>query len=182
MSRRVLVAYASKMGATAEIATGIGAQIRQHGHLVDVLDVRQVRSIAKYDAVVLGSAIYARQWRPEAVRFLRKYADALRTRQVWLFHSGPIGPHADRHQAMPNKVRRLAHRIDAIPAMTFAGRLDPETATGILARRMAATELAGDVRDWDLIGAWAQEVAASISSVEINSWLRMEPEPREVSR
>jgi menaquinone-dependent protoporphyrinogen oxidase len=170
MSRRVLVAYASKMGATAEIAEGIGAEIRQHGHVVDVLDVRQVRSIAGYDAVVVGSAIYTGRWRPEAVHFLRRFADALRTRQVWLFHSGPVGPHADRQQAMPKKVRRLAQRIDATPATTFAGRLEPDTAKGFLARRMAATELGGDVRDWDLIGAWAQDVAAAISLVETSAW------------
>jgi menaquinone-dependent protoporphyrinogen oxidase len=177
MSRRVLVAYASKMGATAGIAEGIGAEIRQHGHLVDVLDVRQVRSIAKYDAVVLGSAIYSRRWRPEAVHFLSKYADALRTRQVWLFHSGPVGPHADQPQAMPKNVRRLAQRVGATPAMTFPGRLELKTAKGFLARRMAATELGGDVRDWDLVGAWAQDVAAAITSADLSSWPHPEPQP-----
>ncbi|WP_406047215.1 flavodoxin domain-containing protein [Kribbella sp. NBC_00889] len=182
MSRRVLVAYASKMGATAEIAEGMGAEIRQHGHLVDVLDVRQVRSITKYDAVVLGSAIYTRRWRSEAVHFLRKYADALRTRQVWLFHSGPVGPHADQPQAMPKNVLRLAERVGATPAVTFPGRLELETAKGFLARRMAVTELGGDVRDWDLVGAWANDVAEAISSVEISSWPRLEPHLEEIPR
>jgi menaquinone-dependent protoporphyrinogen oxidase len=64
----------------------------------------------------------------------------------------------------------LAQRIDATPATTFAGRLEPDTAKGFLARRMAATELGGDVRDWDLIGAWAQDVAAAISLVETSAW------------
>jgi menaquinone-dependent protoporphyrinogen oxidase len=176
MSRHVLVAYASKMGATAEIAEGIGAAIRQYGHLVDVLEVGQIRSITKYDAVVLGSAIYTGRWRPEAVHFLRKYADTLRTRQVWLFHSGPIGPHAGKPQAMPKNVQRLAERAEATPAMTFPGRLEVETAKGFLARRMAATELGGDVRDWDLVGAWAQNVAEAISAVDVSSWPLSDPE------
>jgi menaquinone-dependent protoporphyrinogen oxidase len=179
MSRKVLVAYASKMGATAEIAQGIGAEIRQHGHPVDVLDVKQVRSIAEYDAVVVGSAIYAGRWRSEAVRFLHKHADTLHERQVWLFHSGPVGPHADQPQAMPRKVRQLANRIGAGPATTFAGRLDPETAKGFLARRMAATELAGDVREWDRIGAWAQDIATAITAADISAWSRPE-EPQEM--
>jgi len=73
---------------------------------------------------------------------------------------------------MPPKVRRLADRIGAGPAMTFAGRLELETAKGILARKMAVTELGGDVRDWDLIGAWAEDVADAISASEAGSWHR----------
>lgn len=172
MSGNVLVTYASKMGSTAEIAAGIGAEIREHGHQVDVRDVVDVRSVAEYDAVVVGSAIYNRAWRPGAVHFLRKHADELRTRDVWLFHSGPIGPHADRPQAMPKKVQKLAARIGAEPAVTFAGRLELDTAQGLLARRMAATELGGDVRDWDVIGAWAQGVATAISASEMGFWNR----------
>lgn len=175
MSRKVLVAYASKMGATAEIAEGIGAEIRQHGHVVEVCEVKQIRSVDEYDAVVVGSAIYAGRWRSEAVRFLSKHADALHDRQVWLFHSGPVGPHADQPQAMPRKVRQLADRIGAGPATTFAGRLDPETAKGFLARRMAATELGGDARDWDRIGAWAQDVATSITAADVSTWPRVFP-------
>lgn len=181
MAGHVLVAYASKMGSTAEIAAGIGAGIREHGHQVDVRDVRHVQSVAEYDAVVLGSAVYNRAWRPEAVHFLSKHADELRAREVWLFQSGPIGPHADALQAMPRKVRQLAERIGAEPAMTFAGRLDPETAQGFLARRMAATVLAGDVRDWDVIGAWAQDVATAISAAEAGFWNRP-GQSQEVSR
>ena len=179
MSRHVLVAYAGKMGATAGIADAIGAEIRRHGHQVDVRAAGQVRSIAEYDDVILGSAICAHRWRPEAVRFLRKHTGTLRDRQVWLFHSGPIGPHADQLQAMPRKVSRLARQIGANPAMTFAGMLEPKTAKGFLARRMAATDLAGDVRDWDLIRAWAQDVATVISSAEAGVWQRSEPQQQE---
>lgn len=176
MSRNVLVAYATKMGATAGIAEAIGAELREHGHHVDIREVGQIGSIDGYDAVVLGSAIYLGRWRPEAVAFLRKHADELRYRQVWLFHSGPVGAQRDELLLMPNKVRRLARRIGATPAMTFAGRLEPQTAQGFLARRMARTELRGDARDWELIAAWAQDVAAAISSIEVSSWHRPEPQ------
>lgn len=182
MSRNVLVAYATKMGATAGIAEAIGAELRSHGHQVDVREVGQVSTISRYDAIVLGSAVYAHRWRPEAVTFLRHHTHELRDRQVWLFHSGPVGPASDQLQSMPRKVQRLAHRIGATPAMTFAGKLSTETAEGFLATRMARTELAGDFRDWDLIAAWANDVAAAVSAIEVSSWHRPAPEGQEAPR
>jgi menaquinone-dependent protoporphyrinogen oxidase len=172
VSKKVLVAYASKMGATASIAAAIGDELRAHGHSVDVLDVAGVKDVAPYDAVVLGSAIYIRRWRRGAVRFLRHNIEALRQRQVWLFHSGPVGPDKDEDQAMPSSVRRLAQEIGATPAVTFAGRLEPATAKGFLARRLAAGNLAGDARDWDKIRAWAADISAAIEATQRSTWHR----------
>lgn len=172
MSKNVLVAYASKSGATAGIAEAIGAELRAHGHDVDVLDVNRVQDLARYDVVVLGSAIYLRRWRKDAVRFLRHHVDALRERQVWLFHSGPVGPDKDQDQDMPPAVRHLAHEIGATPAVTFAGRLEPDTAKGFLARRLATGDLTGDSRDWDKIRAWAADVSAAVEATERSSWHR----------
>jgi menaquinone-dependent protoporphyrinogen oxidase len=149
MSRNVLVAYATKSGGTAAIAEAVGDELRDRGHQVAVRDVSQVGSIADYDAVVLGSAIRLGRWRPEAVRFLRRHSDELRNRQVWLFHSGPLGPQAGEAQAMPPNVQRLVRRIGATPAMTFGGRLD-----------------------WNLIRAWARDIGAAICAVEVSSWHR----------
>jgi menaquinone-dependent protoporphyrinogen oxidase len=172
MSRKVLVAYASKMGATAGIASAIGTELRHAGHDVDVREVDAVTTIDEYDAVVLGSAIYLRRWRPDAVRFLRKHTRELRDRQVWLFHSGPVGPDKDQLQTMPPNVARLARRIGATPAMTFAGRLQQETAQGFLARKMATGNLEGDFRDWELVSAWSQDIGAAIHATAAAPWRR----------
>ena len=66
MDKQVLVAYATKYGATAEIAEKIGEVLRQAGLPTDVLPVDRVGDLSAYKAVVLGSAVYIGQWRKEA--------------------------------------------------------------------------------------------------------------------
>ena len=56
MTDRVLVAYGTKYGATAEIAEVIATTLRTAGFEVDALPARDVRSLEGYQAVVLGSA------------------------------------------------------------------------------------------------------------------------------
>jgi len=67
---KVLVVYATKMGATAEIARKICEVLVQGGHDVDLVPAGEVENLVAYQAVVLGSAIYYGRWRKEAVKFL----------------------------------------------------------------------------------------------------------------
>ena len=64
MSKKVLVAYATKMGSTASIAAVIGSELRAAGHQVEVHEIVAVLAVSEYDAVIVGSAIYQRRWRP----------------------------------------------------------------------------------------------------------------------
>jgi menaquinone-dependent protoporphyrinogen oxidase len=89
MDGQVLVAYATKYGATGEIAEKIGQVLRQAGLDADVLPVEQVSDLTPYKGVVLGSAVYIGRWRKEAVKFLRTNEKMLAERLVWLFSSGP---------------------------------------------------------------------------------------------
>jgi len=157
----ILVAYATKMGGTKEIAEAVAARIRAASHEVTVLDAADVRSVEPYKAVVLGSALYAGRWRPEAVRLLKRNEHILARKPVWLFHSGPVGADLSAQKA-PRKVRELATRIGADQPMTFGGRLTPQTADGFLARKMAQGPMAGDYRDWDEIELWAYHIAEQL--------------------
>ena len=91
MSDKVLVAYGSKHGATAEIAEAIGRAIQEAGLTVDVLSADAVGSLSPYQAVVLGSAVYAGMWRKEAIQLLESQEEALAQVPVWIFSSGPTG-------------------------------------------------------------------------------------------
>ncbi|MEA3375393.1 MAG: flavodoxin domain-containing protein, partial [Chloroflexota bacterium] len=67
MAHQVLVAYATKHGATAEIAKKVGQVLREAGLPTDVLPAGDVGDLTSYSAVVLGSAIYIGRWRKDAV-------------------------------------------------------------------------------------------------------------------
>jgi menaquinone-dependent protoporphyrinogen IX oxidase len=51
----------------------------------------QVREVDGYDAVVLGSAVYAGHWLKPAREPVGRLGTFLADRPVWLFSSGPVG-------------------------------------------------------------------------------------------
>jgi menaquinone-dependent protoporphyrinogen oxidase len=91
---KVLVSAASRHGATSEIAEEIGKALHERGDdevVVDMRSAERVSSVEDYDAVVLGSAVYAGHWLEPARELAERHAGALAARPVWLFSSGPVG-------------------------------------------------------------------------------------------
>ena len=161
----VLVAYASRMGSTAEIAEAVGATLREAGLTVTVCRCDEVGTLDGYDAVLLGSAMYVRHWEREAVEFLERFGAQLTSRPTWLFQSGPCGEDAATQEvSTPRKVHRLVQRFDLRPPVTFGGRLDPAAAKDRLSRWVATGSMEGDFRDWDAIRVWARGCAHAIVS------------------
>jgi menaquinone-dependent protoporphyrinogen oxidase len=87
----VLVAYASRHGATQGIAERIADRLCKAGLEAEARSVSDVREVGGYDAVVVGSAAYMYRWLGEATRFVRHNRAGLAARPVWLFSSGPLG-------------------------------------------------------------------------------------------
>ena len=77
MSHRTLIAYASRAGSTAEVAEAIGEVLRERGIDVDVRSVKDVADIAGYEALILGSAIWAGKPLPEMRKFVTDQRDAV---------------------------------------------------------------------------------------------------------
>jgi menaquinone-dependent protoporphyrinogen oxidase len=164
MDSQVLVAYATKYGATAEIAEKIGQVLRQAGLRTDVLPTNRVNDLTPYKAVVLGSAVYVGQWRKEAATFLKANEKALAERPVWLFSSGPTGE-GDPVELMkgwrfPKALQPIADRIHARDIAIFHGVLDRKK-LNLIERWMIKKVKAplGDFRDWDAITSWATAIA-----------------------
>lgn len=163
---RVLVAYGSRNGSTAELARWIGEALTEAGLRADVRPAGDVASVADYDAVVLGSGLYAGRWLREPVRFARRHRRALLDRPVWLFSSGPLDSSASAGDDDRLPVRaavKVADRLDAQEHVTFGGRL-VAGARGFLARQLLAKGRGGDFRDRARVHVWATRVATEIAA------------------
>lgn len=161
MAVRVLVAYATKLGSTAEIAESIATTLQTAGLEASAVPVREVRDLTTCDAVILGSALYAAHWQRDAVRFVARHRAALQERPIWLFSSGPldrrlaaadlpIAPHA---AGITAGLAPRGHR-------TFGGRLAAD-APGV-DPQILATHPIGDFRDWTAITDWAADIALEL--------------------
>ncbi len=167
MDKKVLVAYGTKYGATAEIAEKIGEVLREAGLPTDVLPVDRVGDLGAYKAVVLGSAVYIGQWRKEAAKFLKDNEQALAGKPVWLFSSGPSGK-GDPVELLqgwrfPGKLQPIADRIQPRDIAVFHGAVDADKLSFIerwMLKNVKAP--AGDFRDWDAITSWAAGIAEEL--------------------
>lgn len=167
MDTQILVTYATKHGATAEIAEKIGQVLKEAGLSVDVNSVDKVGDLDAYRAVVLGSAVYAGMWRNEAVDFLEANQNKLAEREVWLFSSGPTGE-GDPVELMkgwsfPEAQRPIADRIGPRDIAFFHGEIDMDDlnlAEKLIVKGVKAPT--GDYRDWEAITAWAAAIGDAL--------------------
>lgn len=75
--KKILIAYATKHGATSSIAAKIADVLCQEGFQVDLKLARKVTNISAYDAVIVGSPVYIGGWLRGARQFLHKNQDVL---------------------------------------------------------------------------------------------------------
>jgi len=157
----VLIAYASRHASTWGIAERIAGRLRRLGHEVDVKTVEEVGDVDRYDAFVIGSAVYYGRWLGPAVDLVRRHGTVLAERPVWLFSSGPLGDQAGQE---PAQVGELRGAIEPRGHRVFGGALDRRQlgiTERLVARMVKAPE--GDFRPWEEIDAWADTIAAQLA-------------------
>lgn len=161
---RVLVTAASKHDATGEIAEAIGQTLSDHGVEAVVTPPGEAPGPEGFDAVVLGSAVYAGHWLKPALAYAEEHQDALAGLPVWMFSSGPVGD-PPRPIEEPADAVRVAGEIGAREHRLFSGRLDP-TILGrgerLIVKAMRAPR--GDFREWAAITGWGTGIAAELGA------------------
>jgi menaquinone-dependent protoporphyrinogen oxidase len=169
---KVLVAYATGHGATAEIGQFIRNALREKGLEVVAENAADVNSIAGYDAFVIGSPIYANMWRTEFSQFLGRFADTLKSKPTFMFISCIRVLEADGPAYVQKEYlyRPMLTKAGIEEVEVFGGKLDLKTTNfderWALAARWDSETLPdmrnGDFRDWNAIRAWSDRIAAKL--------------------
>ena len=163
---KILVGYASAHGSTAEIARFIGEEIEQRELQVKVANVADVKSLAGYDAYIIGSAIHGGMWLTEMSQFLAKFAEQLKSMPGAFFVTAirVLEPDGYEHCLQEYVNHQVLTELGIKDITAFAGKLDLDAVDWderwTLAARYDGRSLPGamsnDFRDWGKIRSWTQ--------------------------
>lgn len=151
---RILVVYATRHGSTGEVAGTVARAMGERHATVELRAAGEMRgSLAGYDLVVLGGALYSGRWHRDAHRFLKRHRRELAGTPVAVFAMGPRADVAEAWQRSREQLdRALARRawLNPVSVQIFGG-VDPAP------RR---TRPRRDLRDVDAIQAWGAQLLA----------------------
>ena len=183
---RALIVHASRHGATSGIAERIGDVLRAEGIDAVVAPASQDPDPQAFDACIVGGGVYMGSWVKDGTDYLERYQFALARMPVWLFSCGPLpgstkeakdtdpitqalGPADGPGSGGRKKVEGPAQAIGIRGHAVFQGAYDPKAPPKVMSERLVRTLFAnkgilppGDFRQWDLVVAWADELAAAI--------------------
>jgi menaquinone-dependent protoporphyrinogen oxidase len=143
----VLVAYATRSGPTITIAERIANGLRANGLHARVEPIVNVKSVAPYQAVILGGNAHMSHWLDGAVRFARHNRKELADRAVWLFSTGPEGTaRGVAEHTTPQEFHQLVKLVEPRGQHVFAG-----SQPGMISQEDEAA-----------IQAWTEEIAAEL--------------------
>jgi menaquinone-dependent protoporphyrinogen oxidase len=162
----VLVVYGSKHGSTRDIAEKIAEELKSQKLKVDITTTDMGADISKYQAVIIGSGIYAGNWLSKAKKFIDANSEELTKTKVWLFSVGPLG---DPLKPEPGKavssdlIKDLSVKSGASEHKLLAGSLYKKNLNfgeKLIIKAFKTPE--GDYRNWDEIKIWADSIAKTI--------------------
>jgi menaquinone-dependent protoporphyrinogen oxidase len=167
----VLVAYASRHGATEGIAARIAERIANAGTSVDLRRVDTLGSLDAYDAVVFGAPVYDQSWPPEADRFVDEHRDLLAARPLWLFSVGSfgdtkrlLGPLTHKE---PKRITEVRSTVQPREYRVFQGVIHKHQWpfwSRVLFHAFGGR--LGDHRDWPVIEAWAGQITLALIAAD----------------
>ncbi|HYK88028.1 MAG TPA: flavodoxin domain-containing protein [Acidobacteriota bacterium] len=158
-SKRVLVAYASRAGSTAEVAEAIGQVLRGKGLAVEVLPAGKVTDVSAYRAAIVGSAVRMGKWLPEGSKLVDRNRAELAAMPTGFF-TVCLTMQKDtpeNRRVVEGYMQPILQKIHPSSVGLFGGKMD-YSSLGFVDRFIVSKMKKvpeGDYRDWRTIRAWA---------------------------
>lgn len=159
--KRLLITYASRCGSTGEVAEAISQTLCGTKISTDVLLVENVNDLSPYQAVIIGSAIRAGKWLPEAVAFVKKHQETLSRMPLAYFvvcMAMKDDTEENRRTALAflDPLHKAVPQVRPVDTGLFAGATDFDKLSIFQSSILKVKGVPeGDFRNWDAIRAWA---------------------------
>lgn len=161
---RILITYATRAGATADVAGILADALREAGHDVVTADPAADPRPDGEDLFIVGSGIHATAWYPEALGWLERHAAGLEGRLALFNVCLNAADPAKRDETLGYNDVAAALAAPRASA-SFAGRYVPERVSlwkRVFMRTMRASLT--DHVDPQAIRDWAAELDARVSA------------------
>ncbi|MBN1465969.1 flavodoxin domain-containing protein [candidate division KSB1 bacterium] len=168
---KVLVTYSSGYGTTKEVAEKIAGILDQtHGLVVTVKSIDDVSGIQEFDGIIIGSSVRADRPLANVRDFFARYSSELAQKQLAIFAvclAANSSEGCDRvKKEYIAQITAKYPRLKPICTQAFGGKIDFDQLNPVMQQLMKsvlkkigiATEGSVDMRNWDLIEAWAVEL------------------------
>lgn len=163
---KILVAYASMYGTTAEVAKKIAETIQKESPntVIELKQVNEIKNLNDYSSVVLGAPIRFDRWMSDARMFVKNHKETLRNIPVaFFFTCMTLSQKSEGAQrggkAYADGLYKLDPEIKPVSVKGFAGAVDYNKISFFL-RNILKIALfikgakPGDYRDWEEIKKW----------------------------
>ncbi len=175
---KVLIAYATAHGSTAEVAERMGEIFEKNDITVDVKNVENIQSIEGYDAYVIGTAVHAGTWLPQAHKFMEDFEEDLAKKPAFCWVTCIRVLESRGYDWVLNNYMPpwLLNTLNIQGLTAFAGKLaldevsmDEEWTLALkYDGQRSARDHNGDFRDWSIIQDWSENVAQKINALSSN--------------
>ncbi len=178
---KVLIAYATRYGATTGTSEEIARVLSGEGFDVRVVNLKEekVKDISEYDLVIVGSGMQMSRWTGEAEDFLKKFHKELANKKVAIFVSSMKemlereGKKEELAKAWKGNLEDKTEKYGLHPlSMAMFGGVINYNKMGVITRRAMGTikeqlEKDGfkenppgvyDTRNWEEIRSWAKDL------------------------
>ncbi len=180
---KALVAYGTRYGATAGTAQEIAKVLGQEGFEAKVADLKteKINDLSGYDLIVVGTGLSMGNWAGEAEDFVKKFRGDFEGKRLALFLSSlkPVEEKegrtasVDRIQKVGVDDKILKYNLKPISVGIFGGVINFNKIGFLMRKGMeigyksalqkhgyaTAEDGVYDMRDWNQIRSWAQELA-----------------------